>query len=147
VNGIQSRISGDWAKTLREAKLLSQTELADKMGFARSMVSRVESGDREPTADFVVAFAVALGLDIDETLVVSGLIPADFLAARKDGVLGDAKEAFEIARLLNAIPDDDERENAIADIRALLHARASRLAARQAHRPDRTAAARGKPAR
>jgi transcriptional regulator with XRE-family HTH domain len=46
----------------REVRGLTQTELARKMGVAPSTVSRLESGDRKLTTEYLQLFARALGV-------------------------------------------------------------------------------------
>ena len=51
-------------KELRKASGLSQEAFADKCGFARSYMSRIERGGANPSLDAVEAFAVALGVPV-----------------------------------------------------------------------------------
>lgn len=48
-------------KNLRQAKRLSQTELAEKVGCSQGMISKIEKGDANPTLDLIEAIADALG--------------------------------------------------------------------------------------
>lgn len=70
-----------WAlKRHREARRVSQSRLAERAGFDRSYVSRIESGSRYPSRDAVCQLAEALGLDTaarDELLAMGGFMPDD----------------------------------------------------------------------
>lgn len=67
---------------LRELRIragLSQTRLAERSGYDRSHVSRLEDGSRAPKFGTVLALAAALGLsdaDTDRLLVVAHFPPA-----------------------------------------------------------------------
>ena len=50
-------------KQLRTASGLSQEAFADKCGFARSYMSRIERGGANPSLDAVQTLADALGVD------------------------------------------------------------------------------------
>jgi len=142
VNGDQSGSFADWMKAARTATGINQLELSDRMGVDKSLVSRVESGQKEPTEGFAVALAHALEIDVREALLRAGY-------PIHDDILGvnNAQTALEITRLLYAINDDDERDAAISDIRALLSARRARLDARKAKRGADQPVDRGKAAR
>jgi len=124
-------------RQLRETRNLNQGEVARLMPWAQSEVSRIESAQKEPTADFVVAFAEAMEIPVTEALLAAGLITDEAYqrVENSKGVLDDAKDALELVRLLGSIEDDDEREAAIQDIRALLRVRAERVRARQTRPP------------
>lgn len=51
-------------KELRAATGLSQEAFADKCGFARSYMSRIERGGANPSIDAIEVLAVALGVQI-----------------------------------------------------------------------------------
>ncbi|MFT3850522.1 MAG: helix-turn-helix transcriptional regulator [Propionivibrio sp.] len=53
-------------RELRQATGLSQEAFADKCGFARSYMSRVERGGANPSLDAVQTLADALGVRISE---------------------------------------------------------------------------------
>ena len=53
-------------KELRLASGLSQEAFADKCGFARSYMSRIERGGANPSLDAIEALAVALGVSVNE---------------------------------------------------------------------------------
>lgn len=57
---------GTRIKELRAAKGLSQEAFADKCGFARSYMSRIERGGANPSIDAIEVLAVALGVNIKD---------------------------------------------------------------------------------
>ena len=72
-------------KTLRTAKKMSQKDLADKVGVAKSVVSFYESGDRFPSYDVLIRISrifnvttdYLLGIERERTLDVSELSEDD----------------------------------------------------------------------
>lgn len=122
MSGDQSQPFGGWIKALRDAKGLNQAEFANLIGFDRSVISRIESGEKVATADFAVAIAIAFELPADEVLYQAGLLPESALGLRIQGALSDPKTLIEINRLLDQINDTDDRERAIGTIRAVIQA-------------------------
>ena len=57
---------GSRVKELRLASGLSQEAFADKCGFARSYMSRVERGDANPSLDAIETLAVGLKVRVAE---------------------------------------------------------------------------------
>jgi transcriptional regulator with XRE-family HTH domain len=57
---------GDALKKVREAKNLSQKELAGLLGMAQAQYSRIESGKTDPSFSAVVKIAKALGVALPE---------------------------------------------------------------------------------
>jgi transcriptional regulator with XRE-family HTH domain len=55
-------------RQLREAKILSQEQLADIAGLHRTYVSSVERGERNVTIDSMEKLAEALDIDLRELL-------------------------------------------------------------------------------
>lgn len=51
---------------LRKSHHMSQGELADRAGLARSTINRIEQGHTVPEWDVIVAIADALGESLDE---------------------------------------------------------------------------------
>ena len=49
---------------LRQAEGLSQEAFADKCGFARSYMSRIERGGANPSLDAIEVLATALGVPV-----------------------------------------------------------------------------------
>lgn len=58
-------------KELRLATGLSQEAFADKCGFARTYMSRIETGAANPSLDAIETLATALKVPADELFVVS----------------------------------------------------------------------------
>jgi len=61
---------GQRVRDLRQARGLSQEELADAAGLHRTYVSSVERGQRNVGLDNILAIAVALGVPASELFVV-----------------------------------------------------------------------------
>lgn len=57
---------GETLKTVREAKSLSQKELAGLIDMAQAQYSRIESGKTDPSFSVVTKIAKALGLSLSE---------------------------------------------------------------------------------
>ena len=55
---------GDYLKTLREKRGLTQTELAGRSGVPQSEISRIERGSVHPTERTLVRLADALDADL-----------------------------------------------------------------------------------
>ena len=72
---------GERLKSLRTARNMNQTQLAARLGVARSVVSFYESGDRSPSYEVLIKMAgvfnvstdFLLGVERTRTLDVSGL--------------------------------------------------------------------------
>ena len=52
-------------KELREARALTQQQLADDLGVQRNTISRYETGEREPSLEMLEVFARYFSVDID----------------------------------------------------------------------------------
>lgn len=75
-SGHQRGTWATYARTAREAALLSKAELARRLGVDRGTIHRWETGANRPEDPNVVqAFARVLGLDLDEVLAAAGLRP------------------------------------------------------------------------
>jgi len=61
----------------REALGLSQADLARALGVSKSLLSRIEAGERQPTDEQVASLAQKLQLPIDLLLLGSGRLPTD----------------------------------------------------------------------
>lgn len=57
---------GNRIRELRSAAGMNQEEFADKCGFARSYMSRVETGGANPSLDAIQTFATALKMPLCE---------------------------------------------------------------------------------
>lgn len=79
---------GEKLKALRTAKKMSQKELADRIGIAKSVISFYESGDRSPSYDVLIKIAgifnvttdYLLDVERERTVNVSGLSEEDIAA-------------------------------------------------------------------
>lgn len=59
-------------RQLRESKHLTQSQLAQRVGVTRSMISAYETDIRLPSYDVLIALASALGTNTDYLLSVDG---------------------------------------------------------------------------
>ena len=57
-------------KTLREAKKLNQSQLAERMGVTKSMISAYENSIRMPSYGVLIRFAGLFGVSVDSLLGV-----------------------------------------------------------------------------
>lgn len=79
---------GEKLKALRTAKKMSQKDLAERIGIAKSVISFYESGDRFPSNDVLVKIArifnvttdYLLDVERERTVNVSGLSDEDIAA-------------------------------------------------------------------
>lgn len=62
------KIVGDNVKALRKSQDYSQEAFADKCGFARSYMSRVERGKANLSIDAIEIIAIALSIDESKLL-------------------------------------------------------------------------------
>lgn len=76
------RLLGLRIKALRAERGLTQEELADRCGLFRTYMSRIESGQANPTLTMLHQIAKGFGLDVRELLVApDGPVPARVVAA------------------------------------------------------------------
>jgi transcriptional regulator with XRE-family HTH domain len=47
---------------------LTQEELADKLGMTQAAISRIETGDRKPDVDDLIAIAKFFGCKVDDLI-------------------------------------------------------------------------------
>lgn len=81
---------GDKLKALRTSQKLTQQQLADRIGVAKSVVSYYESGDRYPSYDVLVKIAhvfhtttdYLLDVKKEKVIDVSGLSDEDIAVVR-----------------------------------------------------------------
>lgn len=79
----------DW----REARGLSQAQLAEKAGFARSTLSKIENGQLSPTFEILLKLAKGFGVELSD-LVRSDAPP---LSARMQITRGAAEDGIRYA--------------------------------------------------
>ena len=87
-------------KTVREAKNLSQKELAALVDMAQAQYSRIESGKTDPSFSAVVKIAKALGVSIGE------LFEADEIF---NAVNSYDKTLMEKLRLIDALDETEKK--------------------------------------
>lgn len=90
---------GDNIKRFREAKGMSQDELAKKAGYtSRSTISCIESGKRDCTQKQILALANALGVS-----------PGELLEDNEKSALRDKRKALiqKIERLLSQLSEEN----------------------------------------
>lgn len=81
---------GDKLKALRTSQKLTQQQLADRLGVAKSVVSYYESGDRYPSYDVLVKIAhvfhtstdYLLDVKKEKVIDVTGLSDEDIAVVR-----------------------------------------------------------------
>lgn len=81
---------GDKLRALRTSQKLTQQQLADRLGVAKSIVSYYESGDRYPSHDVLVKISrvfhtstdYLLGVTKDKVIDVTGLSDEDIAVVR-----------------------------------------------------------------
>lgn len=81
---------GEKLKTLRTSQKLTQQQLADRLGVAKSVVSYYESGDRYPSYDVLVRIAhvfhtstdYLLDVKKEKVIDVTGLSDEDIAVVR-----------------------------------------------------------------
>ena len=108
VNGSQPESFGDWMIRLRSEKGLTQVQLSELIQFDKAHISRIESGQREPTSDFIVALASALEIDVREALIRAGKP----VYSQGDEDANEEATWREISRIIARLPPD-RREDAI----------------------------------
>lgn len=91
-----SKKFADILRELREAKKLSQTELAEKSGFQPSAISHFETGRRSPSFDNLKKLADALAVSID------------YLLGRQDNTKSYGPAAEQLFRDFEKMSSDDQ---------------------------------------
>jgi GTP cyclohydrolase IB len=81
---------GAWLRENRQARDMTQQQLATRLGLSGSLVSRIESGERPPRPEHLRALAVAWSMDPRMVQLRARQIPADLaerIAADPEGFL------------------------------------------------------------
>lgn len=78
-------------KALRQQANLSMQALADKACVSKSMISKIESDDVQPTLDIAARLAKALGKTLSEMLHATQTTPVVFLPQKDQAVWEDAQ--------------------------------------------------------
>ena len=106
---------GDNIRQLRAINMLSQSDLAEKMGVSRQTVSKWESGTASPELDKLVALGKLFGVSLDM------LMKSDGASREKNGLdrlvlrfLGDVQDIEHISRemvdiMRDGVIDSEER--------------------------------------
>jgi transcriptional regulator with XRE-family HTH domain len=68
MGGAHMDIDGEALRRIRERKLITQAELAEKSGITISTLSRLENGLQQARISTVRKLALALGVNADEIL-------------------------------------------------------------------------------
>lgn len=80
-------------KRLRKEKGLSQRDLTERLGFSQGYVSRLESGDRDPSLSTLVGLAEVLDTTVIQLLSPPSAESAQGVPSRKE-LLGAAVNAL-----------------------------------------------------
>lgn len=104
------RRTGENIATLRRKNCLSQAELAEELGLARSSVATWETGKNLPSVENLIVLAEILRVPVDVILGSSGDTGTFFAAAPSE------KEMVYSFRLLS----DENKKIAIAVFRSLM---------------------------
>lgn len=59
-------------KTIRESRGLHQKDLASATGFCTKTISRVERGERTPSAEFMLQIAAYFNLMVEDVFKLEG---------------------------------------------------------------------------
>lgn len=95
-----------WA---REQKGLSQKDVAEKIGVAKSTYSLYESGSREPNVQTIKKIADVLGVSADELLGIN--IEPTTIAAHFDGSEYTEEQLDRIKAFAAFIKSEDDKKN------------------------------------
>lgn len=66
-------VFGQRIRELRVAAGFKQDEFAEKCGFARSYMSKIETGGANPSLDAIETLATALKVSVPELFQISGI--------------------------------------------------------------------------
>lgn len=87
-------------KETRQAKGMTQLEVANILGTTKSSISRYELGESEPTLDRVVELAKIYGVTVDF------LIQGELQARRKERLFTYYEKLIELCEKKSIEPDD-----------------------------------------
>ena len=102
----------EWLTAEMTARRLSQRALAREMGISQPFVSRVISGENQPSVDFCVKVAEVLSHPPDYVFRLAGLLPP---IEDESSIDETVQEMIELIRNLPT----DQRQNLLAYIRFL----------------------------
>lgn len=107
---VRLNIFGERLKNLRQAKKITQQELADELGIAASTVGMYEQGRREPDRTTLLAMSSFFGVSVDYLLTSDS---SQDVCALIDGLRNQAKSADSL--MFNGVPIDSEDSEKIFD--------------------------------
>jgi transcriptional regulator with XRE-family HTH domain len=93
----------DNLKTARERKGLSQNEVAEKIGVAKSTYSLYESGNREPNVQTIKKISDVLSVSADTLLGLDDEQPINTIVAHFDGTEFTDTELDDIANYIEFV--------------------------------------------
>lgn len=105
----------DLLRRHRDARRWSQERLASESEIDHSLVSRLESGQRNPTQEAIAKLAI--GLELTEAQHDALLAAAGFLPQRREGAIADEPDVAALYRLLR---DERVPEARKADMRVMV---------------------------
>jgi transcriptional regulator with XRE-family HTH domain len=99
------QLIGKRIKSLRQAKALSQEQLAERIGISHKYLSSIERGKENPTLETFIRLADALNVETSEIFRYQHEKPADELRKIINDWLnhGDPEKLKSAARLLETI--------------------------------------------
>lgn len=121
---------GQRLKEIREAKNLSQADIADATGFVRSYISRIEHGRSVPSVETLEIWAHALGMPLYQLMSEGEEPPKPLkLSRQNDETLwgNSGREAAELNRLRQSLAKMDEGDRKTLLALAGQMARSARL--------------------
>lgn len=90
----------DKIKELRQEKDLSQKKLADELSLSQSCITKLESGDREPTGSTLVAYANYFNVTIDYLIGNDEVITRDNSFREKQNLSQEEKDLIKYYRAI-----------------------------------------------
>lgn len=85
---------GERIRTFREAKQISQEELARRVGLSRAAVVNIEKGRQRLLVDQIFTFAGALSIDFLDLLPISSRLSAEDFHPRMPSSLTPSQRAW-----------------------------------------------------
>lgn len=109
---------GKYLRSTRK-KLMSQRELANKIGVGYPYISKIENGvEPPPSEEILVKMSKALKIDLDDLFIIAKKIPTDI-----QNLITDNPEIY---HLLRAIKDKDISKNTLNEMEALINEKENR---------------------
>jgi transcriptional regulator with XRE-family HTH domain len=119
IDNIAGQVDGRALRDIRVRRGPSLTDIAKRMGYAKSRVSAIETGHAQPTTEFIRRYVEALGLRVTDLPLVKGgsttVIDADKEEATPEELIEHVLELADECRNTPAIelPVDDETGEAL----------------------------------